>query len=51
MGESGKPELARPKVPRSKLLKLIAGLLPCLIGMEAFSGAHHWAKVFVAFGH
>jgi transposase len=30
---------------------LIAGLPPCLIGMEACSGAHHCAREFTAFGH
>lgn len=39
--ESGKPALVRPSVPRAKLLELIASLPPCLIGMEACSGAHH----------
>ena len=24
---------------------------PCLIGMEACSGAHHWARLFPAHGH
>lgn len=41
--ETGKPALARPEVPRAKLIELIANLLPCLIGMGACSGAHHWA--------
>ena len=49
--ESGKPVLVRPEVPRSKLLVMIASLPPCLIGMEACSGAHHWARAFSAFGH
>jgi hypothetical protein len=26
-------------------------LPPCLIGMEACSGAHHWAREFSKFGH
>ena len=30
--ETGKPALVRPEVPRTKLLELIAMLLPCLIG-------------------
>ena len=41
---AGKPALARPNVARSKLLELIASLPPCLIGMEACLGAHHWAR-------
>lgn len=49
--ESGKPALVRPEVPRTKLLELIANLPPCLIGIEACSGAHHWAREFAQFGH
>jgi transposase len=48
---TGKPALVRPNVPRSKLLELIAALPACLIGMEACSGAHHWAREFQKFGH
>ena len=48
---SGKAQLVRPAVPRSKLLELVAALPPCLIGMEACSGAHHWAREFAKFGH
>jgi len=40
----------RPSVARGKLLKLAASLPPCLIGMEACSGAHHWARLFQAHG-
>ncbi len=43
---TGKSALVRPSVPRAKLLELIATLPPCLIGMEACSGAHHWAREF-----
>ena len=48
---TGKPVLVRPNVPRAKLLELMASLPPCLIGMEACSGAHHWAREFARFGH
>ena len=41
---SGKACLIKPRVARSQLLGLIAQLPPCLIGMEASSGAHHWAR-------
>jgi transposase len=40
--DAGKPVLVKPRVPRDQLLTLIAQLPPCLIGMEACSGAHHW---------
>jgi transposase len=51
VNESGKSELLKPAVPRAKLTELIASLPPCLIGMEACSGAHHWARKFAKFGH
>ena len=51
VNEHGKPALVRPSVPRAKLHALIASLPPCTIGMEACSGAHHWARLFVALGH
>ena len=47
----GKPELVRPKVARAKLHELVASLPPCTIGMEACSGAHHWARLFAQHGH
>jgi transposase len=47
--ETGKPALVRPEVPRTKLVEHIANLPPCLIGMEACSGAHHWAREFAKF--
>ncbi len=43
--------MIKPTVKRDALLALIAKLPPCLIGMEACSGAHHWARQFQAFGH
>jgi transposase len=49
--ETGKAVLVRPEVPRAKLMELIANVPPCLIGMEACSGAHHWAREFAQFGH
>ena len=49
--EYGKAALIKPKVAREQLLSLIAQLPPCLIGMEACSGAHHWARQFREHGH
>jgi transposase len=48
---SGKPVLVRPNVRREQLLELLAQLPACLIGMEACSGAHHWARQLQALGH
>jgi transposase len=38
-------------VPRAKLHELIASLPPCTVAMEACSGAHHWARLFMGPGH
>jgi transposase len=51
VNEAGKAELVRPAVLRDKLHELVAALPPCVIGMEACSGAHHWARLFQASGH
>lgn len=40
---SGTVQLRQPKVARAKLSALVAALPPCTIGIEACSGAHHWA--------
>ena len=49
--DNGKAVLVKPKVSRDQLLPLIVQLPPCLIGMEACSGAHHWARLFRQHGH
>lgn len=51
VNEAGKPQLQRPSVARAKLNEVIAALPPCTIGIEACSGAHHWAREFQAHGH
>jgi transposase len=48
---TGRATLVRPAVTRGKLAELIASLAPCVIGIEACSGAHHWARLFQSFGH
>ena len=49
--EAGKAVLVKPSVRRDALLELVAKLPPCVIGMEACWGAHHWARQFQALGH
>lgn len=49
--DSGGVVLIRRTLSREKLAQLIVQLAPCLIGMEACSGAHEWARRFSAFGH
>jgi transposase len=41
----------RRTLSRAKLSELVAQLPPCLIGMEACSGAHEWARRFSACEH
>ncbi|MEQ1639121.1 MAG: IS110 family transposase, partial [Methylococcales bacterium] len=41
----------RKQLKRDKLLAFFANLLPCLIGLEACSGAHHWARELIKLGH
>ncbi len=38
-------------VSRKKLLSTLANLPPCLVGMEACSGAHYWARELSRLGH
>jgi transposase len=47
----GKAVLVKPQVRRDQLLELLAQLPPCIIGMEACSGAHHWARALASLGH
>ena len=47
---AGKTVLRRT-VRRDRLLETVAGLSPCLIGMEACSGAHEWGRRFQQHGH
>ena len=42
--DNGKAALVKPKISREYLPALIAQLPPCVIGMEACSGAHYCAR-------
>src|SRR5690348_13736147 len=41
----------RKTLRREQLMQTVASLAPCLIGMEACSGSHEWARRFQEFGH
>ncbi|MGP8262262.1 MAG: IS110 family transposase, partial [Rhodoblastus sp.] len=41
--------VAKP-VRRGQLLQFFASLPPCLVGMEACSSAHHWARELIGLG-
>lgn len=47
---AGRPALRRT-VRRERLVETVAALPPCLIGMEACSGAHEWGRRFERYGH
>lgn len=47
---AGKTVLRRT-VRRERLVETVASLSPCLIGMEACSGAHEWGRRFEQYGH
>jgi len=48
--EQGKRVLKK-KLTRKQLVAFIAQLPPCLIGLEACGGAHHWVRIFSELGH
>ena len=41
----------RKKLRRSAVLDFLRGLPPCLIGLEACAGSHHWAREIATLGH
>lgn len=43
--------VCRRQLRRSQVLVFFARLGPCLVGMEACAGAHHWARELAALGH
>jgi transposase len=43
--------VVRRRLARSQLLGFFAKLPPCIIGMEACSSAHHWARELIRLGH
>lgn len=48
--EAGRTVL-RKKLSRKKLLSFLTNREPCLIGIEACGGAHHWAREMTKLGH
>ena len=50
VSKDGRVVLKR-ELRRAQVLPFFAKLTPCLIGMEASSGAHYWARELVKLGH
>jgi transposase len=44
-------EIVNKAIKRAKFLEHFANRAPCLIGMEACGGAHHWARQLSQLGH
>lgn len=49
--EMGTGEIVNMQIKRAKVLQHFANRQPCLIGLEACGGAHHWARQLQALGH
>jgi transposase len=41
----------RKRLARARVLEFFANLPPCLVGLEAGGGAHHWARELRGLGH
>lgn len=41
----------KKRLVRTKVLAFVAGLAPCLIGLEASGSAHYWARELTKLGH
>ncbi len=48
--EKGRKVVSR-QLKRGQVEEYFRGLEPCLVGMEACGGAHHWARVLGGLGH
>lgn len=44
-------EIVNKPIKRAKFLEYFVNRTPCLIGMEACGGAHHWARQLKKMGH
>jgi transposase len=44
-------EVVNRPIKRARFLEFFVNRAPCLIGMEACGGAHHWARQLTAMGH
>lgn len=49
--EMGTGEIVNMQIKRAKVLQHFANRQPCLIGLEACGGSHHWARQLQTLGH
>jgi transposase len=51
-GTDGKGKcVLRRRLSRERLKEFLSNLSPCLIGIEACTGSHYWARLFIKMGH
>ena len=43
--------MLKKSISRAKFLETLANIPPCLVGLEACGGAHHWAREIGKLGH
>ena len=41
----------RKRLGRQQLIEFMSNVSPCLVGIEACTGSHYWARTFTAMGH
>jgi transposase len=49
--DRGGRTVIRRRLRRGEVLKFFAGVEPCVVGMEACGGAHHWGRELGKLGH
>ena len=49
--DAEKSQVINKQIKRSKFLEHFANRSPCIIGMEACGGSHHWARELIKMGH
>lgn len=49
--DMGSGEIVNQQLKRAKVLTYFSNRAPCVIGIEACGGAHHWARQLSALGH
>lgn len=39
------------RAKRQELIEIMSNLTPCIVGIEACTGAHYWGRLFISMGH
>ncbi len=51
MSTASADAVVRRRLRRAEVLPFFEGMTPCLVGLEACAGAHHWAREIAKLGH